>query len=209
MSTEFLNLFPQRLYTIATLAPKARTHSPDFSPICAYFLTLLNFMETVKNFNTYFLARDDVRIWVRSCHLDLLSPTSAVYMPGLSASRLSLMGMVFRCDLLSTFFYGGSQDLRVKAIPPDLSEVVIETWHTNDRKTYTLEHIFRLYNVVPGVIKHAECTCCCGGDIDIEFEKIEICEANKKRIELKEEGWFDPEYLKEPNNGTKIVLNKE
>jgi hypothetical protein len=164
-------------------------------------------MDRVKKFDTYFLVRDDVRIWVRSSHLDSLSPTSPAYLAGLSASKISLMGMVFHCDLLSSFFYGGSQDLRAKTVPPDLSEVVIEVWHTNDRKSYTFEHIFRLYNVVPGEIKH-QGSCCCGGDVDIKFDKIEICKTDKRRVELKEESWLDPKHLKE-YNGIQTLLDQE
>ncbi|NIQ15356.1 MAG: hypothetical protein GTO02_13470 [Candidatus Dadabacteria bacterium] len=122
-------------------------------------------------------------------------------------------GMIFRCEELCSFFYGETQDLRKlvglePAEVPDLSEIIIEAWHTDDNKTYTFEHIFRLYNVVPLEFKHpGDCICCCGGEVKIQFDKIEVCEADKTQVELKD-GWFSPEYLKEYYE-SKTLLNKE
>lgn len=165
-------------------------------------------MKTIKNFDTFFLVRNGERIWVKSALLAILSPTSPYYLPGgLSVCNgfcgLSLSGMIYRCDRLSSFFYGKA-DLRSPS-PPDLSEVIIETWHTNDRKLYTFEHSFILYNVVPSNFRHAECSCCC----DINLDKIEIVEADKRQINLMEESWWlKPEYLKESNE-SKVILNEE
>lgn len=79
---------------------------------------------------------------------------------------------------------------------PDLSEVEIETWHTDDGKNYTLEHVFKLYKVTVVDFKHnGDCACCCGGDVTIKFDKIEICESDKRKVELIGSGWFSPEYL--------------
>lgn len=165
-------------------------------------------MRKTKDLDEFFLERNGERVKVVSYDLELLSPTSPAYWAGLPASKITLRGMIFHCDRLSSFFYGEGQDLRAKPVPPDLSEVIIEVWHTNDRKLYTFEHSFRLYNVVPGNIKHAECSCCCGGDIDLDFDKIEICEADKRQVTINEDCWLTPEHLKETNE-SEVILNEK
>lgn len=137
---------------------------------------------------TYFLCRNGERIWVNLYHNGSLQTTNC-------AGRLSLMGMVFRCEQMSTFFYGGGQDLRQQEPPPDLSEVVIEVWKTENGKLYTFEETVRLYNVDAVKMTHEDCVCCCGGTVEITFEKMEVCEANKRQIEVN--GWFKPEYINE------------
>jgi hypothetical protein len=145
-------------------------------------------MNKIVDRDQFYLRRGDVREWVSCAQLGHLSPT-----------ELTLSGMIFRCDRLGAFFYGEGQDLRSKPTPPDLSEVVIEAWHTNDGRSHTFEHSFRLYNVVLLDFKHnGECSCCCGGEVKIKFDKIEIFEADKRQVDLIDENcWLKPEYLKE------------
>jgi hypothetical protein len=161
-------------------------------------------MRKTKDLDEFFLERNGERVKVVSYDLELLSPTSLAYWAGLPASKITLSGMIFLCDRLSSFFYGEGQDLRAKPVPPDLSEVIIEVWHTNDRKLYTFEHSFRLYNVVPGNVHvHVHV-----GYIDLGFDKIEICEADKRRVTINEDCWLNPEYLKETNE-SKVILNEK
>jgi hypothetical protein len=161
------------------------------------------------NRDQFYLRRGDVREWVSCVQLAHLSPTSPQCIHGFATTELSLSGMIFCCDRLGAFFYGeSSQDLRaITPVPPDLSEVIIEAWHTNDGRSYTFEHSFRLYNVIVLDFKHnGDCACCCGGDAKIKFDKIEICEAAKRRVILLDETcWLSPEYLKESDENSRTV----
>ena len=139
---------------------------------------------------TYFLFRNGERIWVNVYHNGPFQTTDC-------ADSLLLVGMIFRCEHLSRFFYGGGQDLRQQEPPPDLSEIVIEVWSTENKKIYIFEETIRLYNVVAVKMTHEDCVCCCGGTVEITFEKMEVCEADKRQIEINDNDWFKPEYLNE------------
>lgn len=160
-------------------------------------------------YTSYYLRRNDDRVWVSGFPLGFISPTEQLFNSEFKTDYLDLYGMVYHCDELSGFFYGSNKgDLRAIVETPDLSEVIIEAWVSEDKLIHTFEHFIRLYNVIPGNVKHGDCSC--GGAITIQFDKFEVLEANKRQVILKEASWLNPKYLKESDlNEIKTILNEK